>query len=145
MKSKKRVPLYFFSLLFYGSMLFLTLYAWDIRCARLPQVTAGRLEKQDFSYTRTLENGQIFEATYKFFAIPKELASHGRFFELETVQKEGLTYYYAKEIFIPIDKTKETETCYALIQTDFRKTIILTGYETLEDGMEVHLVKEDEK
>ena len=145
MKSKKRIPLYLLSLLFYGSILFLTLYAWDIRCARLPQVTAGRLKKQEFTYTGTLQNGQTFETTYKFFGIPKELIAHGRIFEIETIQKENLTYYYAKEIYIPIDMTKENETSYALIQTNFNKTIILTGYETLEDGMEVHIIKEDEK
>ena len=144
MKSKKRVPLYVLSLLFYGSMLFFTVYAWDIRCSRLPQVTVGRLEKQAFSYSQTLENGQTFEATYHFFGIPKELATHGHIFEIETVQKDGLTYYYAKEIYLPIDRTIENETSYALNQTNFTKTIILTGYETLEDGMEVHIVKDEE-
>ena len=144
MKSKKRVPLYFLSLLFYGCMLFFTFHAWDIRCTRLPQVSVGRLEKQPFSYSQTLENGQTFETTYKLFAIPKELATHGHIFEIETVQKDGLTYYYAKEVFLPIDRTKENETSYALTQTNFTKTIILTGYETLEEGMEVHVVKEVE-
>ena len=143
MRSKKRLSLYFLSVLFYGSILFLTFYAWDIRCARLPQVTTGQLEKQEFSYTGILQNGQTFETNYKFFGIPKELVAYGHIFEIETIQKDGLTYYYAKEVFIPIDRTKENETYYALIETAFRKTIILTGYETLEDGMEVHIVKED--
>ena len=142
MKSKKRVPLYFLSLLFYGCMLFFTFHAWNIRCARLPQVTVGQLQKQEFAYSGTLENGQTFETTYHFLAIPKEVATHGHIFEIETVQKEGLTYYYAKEIYLPIDRTKENETSYALNQTNFTKTIILTGYETLEDGMEVHVLKE---
>ena len=123
-------------------MLFFTVYAWDIRCSRLPQVTVGRLEKQPFSYSGTLENGQTFETTYHFLAIPKEVAMHGCIFEIETVQKNGLTYYYAKEIYLPIDRTKENETSYALNQTNFTKTIILTGYEMLEDGMEVHVLKE---
>ena len=144
MKSNKRVPLYFLSLLFYGCMLFFTFHAWDIRCARLPQVTVGQLKKQEFTNTRILENGQTFETTYKFFAIPKELATHGHVFEIETVQKDGLTYYYAKEIYLPIDRTTENETSYALTQTNFTKTIILTGYETLEDGMEVHILKDEE-
>ena len=72
MKSKKRLPLYILSFLFYGSILFLTLHAWDIRCAGLPQVTVGRLEKEEFSYTVTNQAGQTFEATYDFFLISSE-------------------------------------------------------------------------
>ena len=34
---------------------------------------------------------------------------------------------------------------YALIEKDYRETIILTGYEGLEDGCEVHIVKEEIK
>ena len=144
MKSKK-LPLFFLCLVFYGSMLFLTLNAWDIRCAKLPQVTAGRLKKQEFPHMEILQSGETFETTRKLFGIPKELIAFGQIFEVKTVHKEDFTYYYAKEVSIPIDVTKENETSYALIETDFRKTIILTGYETLEDGMEVHIIKEDEK
>ena len=142
-KEKQVIFLCLLSVIFYGSMLFLTLNAWDIRCSRLPQVTASRLSKEEFRYMETLQSGQLIETTRKSLAIPKELIEYGRIFAIDTVHKNDLTYYYAREITIAIDEAKENETFYALAEKDFRETIILTGYENVEDGCEVHIVKEE--
>lgn len=144
-EKKQLLPLFLLSLAFYGSILFLTLNALDIRNARLPQVTASRLTKQEFDYTATLPSGQTIETNGKFLAIPKELIDYGKIFAIESVPTEDMTYYYAKEIFIQIDEKKENEMYYALADSNFREMVVFTGYETLEDGCEVHLVKEDKK
>lgn len=143
-EKKKLLPLFLLSLVFYGGMLFLTLNALDIRNSRLPQVTANRLSKQEFTYIGTLQSGQTMEMTTKFLAIPKEVIEYGRIFAIDAVHKNDMTYYYAREIFVEIDEEKENDTYYALKEKDFREMIVLTGYETLEDGCEVHLVKEKE-
>ena len=148
MKFKKEKQVFLLCLLsaiFYGSMLFLTLNAWDIRCARLPQVTASRLKKEEFSYIETLQSGQEYKTTRKFLAIPKELVEYGEFFAIDTVHKDDFTYYFARKVSIAIDKERENETSYALLERDYRETIILTGYEGLEDGCEVYIVKEEKE
>lgn len=143
-EKKQLLPLFLLSFAFYGSILFLTLNALDIRNARLPQVTASRLTKQEFDYIATLPSGQTIQTTSKFLAIPKELVDYGKVFAIEAVPTEDMTYYYAKEVFIAIDNKKENELYYALTDSSFREMIVFTGYETLEDGCEVHLVKEEE-
>lgn len=144
-KEKQVILLCVLSLIFYGSILFLTLNAWDIRCARLPQVTASRLKKEEFRYIEILQSGQEYETTRKFLAIPKEVVEYGEFFAIDTVHKDDLTYYFARKVSIPIDTERENENSYALVERDYRETIILTGYEGLEDGCEVHIVKEEKE
>ncbi len=144
-KEKKVILLCLISIIFYGGILFLTLNAWDIRCAKLPQVTASRLKKEEFPYTEILQDGQEYETTRKFLAIPKEVVQYGQFFAIDTVHKDDLTYYYAREVSIAIDTARENENSYALLESDYRETIILTGYEGLEDGCEVHIVKEEKE
>lgn len=144
-EKKQLLPLFLLSLVFYGGILFLTFNALDIRNARLPQVTAFRLTKQEFDYIATLPSGQTIQTTSKFLAIPKEIIDYGKVFAIESVPTEDMTYYYAKEIFIPIDDRKENEQYYALADSSFREMVIFTGYELLEDGCEVYLVKEEKK
>ena len=144
-KEKQVILLCILSIIFYGSLLFLTLNAWDIRCARLPQVTASRLKKEEFRYVEILQSGQEYETTRKFLAIPKEVVEYGQFFAIDTVHKDDLTYYFAREVSIAIDMERENENSYALVERDYRETIILTGYEGLEDGCEVHIVKEEKE
>lgn len=144
-EKKQLLPLFLLSLVFYGGILFLTLNALDIRNSRLPQVTAQRLTKQEFDYTATLQSGQTIQTNGKFLAIPKQLFDYGRVFVIESVPTEDMTYYYAKEIFIQIDERKQNEEYYALADSNFREMVVFTGYETLEDGCEVYLVKEETK
>ena len=82
------------SLLFYGAMLFLTIFAKNIHNARLPQVTAERLGKQHFSYTFTSE-GYTAKRTGSLPALPKELVDTNQVFILET------HFHNSKEAVLP--------------------------------------------
>lgn len=137
------------SLLFYGAMLLLSLFAKDIHNARLPQVTAERPGKQEFTYTITIED---FSNTRigSFTALPKAMVDENKVFIIRTVSEEDFTYYYATQVFVTVDISKENTDYYAISQgLDSRDIVIMSGYETLNDGDEVCLiqkkVKEKEK
>ena len=130
------------SLFFYGAMLLLTVTSKDIHAARLPKVTASRPEKQSFTYFVTIENGTI-EQTSSFTALPKDMVDSGKVFRLQSVTENDFTYYYARQLTVTIDKTKENDDYYAISDgLMFGETIIMTGYKTLKDGDEVNLIKE---
>lgn len=134
------------SLLFYGAMLLLTVTAWDVHVARLPEVTAERPAKQRFTYEITGEYGTM-ERTSSFTALPKEMVDSGKVFQLQSVTEQDFTYYYARQLTVTIDETKENADFYA-VPDDFSlfgATIIMTGYENLKDGDEVHLIEEEQK
>lgn len=134
------------SLLFYGAMLLLTVTARDVHVARLPEVTAERPAKQRFTYEITGEYGTM-ERTSSFTALPKEMVDSGKVFQLQSVTEQDFTYYYARQLTVAIDKSKENADFYALSDdlSFFGTTIIMTGYENLKDGDEVHLIKEEKK
>jgi len=141
--SKPWLMLLFLSVLFYGCMLLLSVFADDIHNARLPQVTTGQPGKQDFVYTLTLEDGTTVERTRSCTALPKNLVDSDRVFTIQSVTENGFTYYYASKLSYTIDTNMQHEDYYAIAQgTFFRNSIILTGYEALNDGDEVFLVKE---
>ena len=142
-RDKKRLlPLLVLSLLFYGILLFLTLTAKDIHLARLPQVTASRLGNVGFNYLFTPENGEPRTATKQMPGIPKEIYDSGQIFTVTTKVTDEMTYYYAKKISPEIDFSKENDAYYAVSDSFFRDMVILTGYENLEDGDEVNLIKD---
>lgn len=144
-EKKRLLPLVVLSLLFYGVMLLLTLTAKDIHNARLPQVTAGRPEKQFFSYTDTME-GNAIERTISCTALPKDMVDSGKIFILQTITKGDFTYYYAQQCFVTIDTEKQHTDYYAISNgIDSWDTIILTGYENLQNDDEVFLIKENSK
>ncbi len=133
------------SLLFYGAMLFLTIFAKNIHNARLPQVTAERLGKQHFSYTFTSE-GYTTKRTSSLPSLPKELVDTNRIFVLETKETDDFTYYYARKASVSIDKSKENADYYAIADgLDSRAMIIVSGYEKLNDGDEIFLVKKEKE
>ena len=136
----KWIPLWTLSLLFYGTMLFLTLTAKDIHNSRLPQVTTGHLGKQEFSYSVTYDNEYTKDFSGQFTAIPKELVDTGQIFIVESATKNGTTYYYAKKISLTIDTDKRNESYYAVSDSMYSySSYILTGYETLKDGDEINI------
>ena len=142
-EKKRLLPLVVLSLLFYGVMLLLTLTAKDIHNARLPQVTAGRPEKQFFSYTDTMEGNPI-ERTISCTALPKDMVDSGKVFILQTITKGDFTYYYAQQCFITIDAEKQHADYYAISNgIDSWDTVILTGYENLQNGAEVFLLPKE--
>lgn len=143
---KPVLALVLLSVFFYGVMVILTLLAKDIHDARLPQVTAGRLTKQSFSYTVTLEDGSTAERTGKSTAIPKELVDSGKIFTIRTVTENDITFYYAVQVSVSIDSTKNNDDYYAITTPGLQNEMfILTGYEELENGDEVFLAKSEAK
>lgn len=134
------------SLLFYGAMLLLTVFADDIHNARLPKVTAAQPEKQKFSYTLTTEDGETITKTRSCNALPKEMVDSGKVFTLKTVTENGKTFYYAEPLKFIVDTTLSHPDYYAISTGSiFGSTIILTGYEALSAGMEVFLIKDEIK
>lgn len=133
------------SLLFYGAMLLLTLFAKDIHNARLPQVTAERPGKQPFSYTATFE-GYTLERTVSYTALPKDMVDAGKVFTLKTLVQDNFTYYYAEQVSVVVDASKENADYYAISEgLSSRDIVIMSGYETLNDGDEVYLIQEEKK
>lgn len=133
------------SLLFYGAMLLLTLFAKDIHNARLPQVTAERPGKQEFTYTVTIENYTV-ERTGSHTALPKDMVDSGKVFTLKSVMKDDFTYYYAEQVSVVVDTSKENTDYYAISEgLSSRDIVIMTGYENIKDGDEVYLVQEKKK
>lgn len=133
------------SLLFYGVMLMLTLFAKDIHNARLPQVTAERPGKQPFSYTAIFE-GYTSERTGSYTALPKTMVDSGKVFTLKSVMKEDFIYYYAEQVSVVVDTSKENADYYAISEgLSSRDIVIMSGYETLRDGDEVCLIQENKK
>ena len=144
-KDNTKNPLFFLlllSLLFYGSMLFLSAFADDIHYARLPLVTAETLKKQSFSYTVTLDNGSSFSQTRLVTALPKDMVDSGQVFIIRTDVQDDFVYYYAQKVSVVIDTEKRNDDYYAITGgISSRDLVILTGYETLSDGDEVALLK----
>lgn len=133
------------SLCFYSSMLLLTVFAKNIHNTRLPQVTAARPGKQDFTYTITVED---FTDTRigSFTALPKAMVDENKVFIVRTVEEEDFTYYYAKQIFVSIDTSKENAEFYAVSDgIDISDIVISSGYEALIDGDEIYLIQEKRK
>lgn len=129
------------SLLFYGGMLLLSVFADDIHYARLPQVTAGVPKKQHFSYTSTYD-GHTINHTGSYIALPKDMVDSGKVFVIKTVVEENFTYYYAEKVSVTVDTGKENTDYYALSGgLDSRDIVIMSGYETLSDGDEVYLIQ----
>lgn len=134
------------SLLFYGSLLFLSAFADEIHYARLPQVTAETLKKQSFSYTVTLDNGFSASQTRLVSALPKDIVDSGQVFIIRTDVKDDFIYYYAQKVSVVIDTEQKNDDYYAITGgISSRDLVILTGYETLSDGDEVALLKEKEE
>lgn len=134
------------SLLFYGAMLLLTVFADDIHNARLPQVTTGLPGKQNFTQLLTLEDGTTIERTRSCTALPKELVDSDQVFTVRSVTENGFTYYYAQKLSYTIDTSMNHDDYYAIAASSIsRDSIILTGYENLKEGDEVFLVKEEQK
>lgn len=133
----------FLSVLFYGSLLFLTLTARDIHNARLPKVTTGQPSTQSFTCTVLSHDGTQRTVTRSCTVLPKEMVDSGKVFYLKSETKHGLTYYYAELLPFTIDSTLEHPDYYAVsISIFYQSSVILTGYETLSEGDEVFLVKE---
>jgi len=141
-RTRRLLPLIVLYLLFYGAMLLLTLTAKDIHLARLPKVTASRLQNVTFSYQHT-NNGETYTVTKQMPGIPKELYDSGQIFVIVSEVTDYMTCYYAKKISLELDPSKENETYYAVSDSFFRDMVILTGYEELEHGDEVHLLKDN--
>ena len=133
------------SLLFYGAMLLLSLTARDIHNARLPQVTASRPFKQKFTYTVTWEDS-VIERTGSFTALPKDMVDTGKVFTLRSETENDFTYHYAQQISIVVDEGKTNDDYYAITSgINSWDTLIVTGYEALEDGDEVFLIQENKE
>lgn len=134
------LPLFLLSFLFYGIMLFLTVAAKDIHNARLPHVTAGSLSRQDFEHMVTPEGGMPRMVTSSLPAIPKELVDSGQVFSVYTEERNGMTYTYARRVSVTV--SFENDMYYAVDGgIAFSDRIIFSGYEELEDGCEVYIVK----
>lgn len=145
-KDNTKKPLFsllLLSLLFYGSMLFLSAFADDIHYARLPKVTAETPKKQSFSYKITLDNGFSSSQTRLVSALPKDIVDSGQVFIIRTVEQDDFIYYYAQRVSVTIDTEHKNDDYYAISDgISSRDLVILTGYETLSDGDEVALLKE---
>ena len=134
------------SLLFYGGLLLLTIYAKDIHNARLPHVTAGSAEKQTFTYRVTLPDGFTAERNNSFISLPKELIDAGQVFLVKTVAENDCTYYCVHKIYVTVDESKENADYYAIADgIESRDIVVLTGYENLQDGDEVYLIRKTKK
>ncbi len=141
--SKSRLlPLFVLSLLFYGAMLLLSLTSKDIHLKRLPKVTASRLSNVTFSCQTTSENGDTRTVTTQLRGLPKELYDSGQVFTITSKVTDGMTFYYAEQVAPEIDFSKENADYYAVLDSFFQDMVILSGYEELEDGDEVNLIKD---
>ena len=135
------LPLFLLLFLFYGIMFVLTFTAKDIHNARLPHVTAGPLSRQDFEYMVTPEGGMPRMVTSSLLAIPKELVDSEQVFVIYTEERNGMTYTYARKVFVTV--SLENDMYYSVDGgIAFSDRIILSGYEELEDGCEVYIVKQ---
>ncbi len=126
------------SVLFYGSMLVLTLIAKDVRNARLPRVTAQRLGTQKFTYS--VSNGAETRTTTAL-AIPKHLVDSDQVYSLLIIYNSETeeTNCYVDKVSLTIDTSKENPDYYAVTDTSYTYTFFVTeGYEGLEDGDEVY-------
>ena len=133
------------SVLFYGAMFLLTLSAKDIHNARLPQVTTARPIKQKFSYTLAVE-GTTIERSGNFTALPKDMVDAGKVFTLRSITENDFTYHYVQQISVVVDGSKQNEEYYAISSgINNGDTLIMTGWENLNDGDEVFIVTEKKK
>lgn len=138
------LPLILLSLCFYGGMLILTFTAKDIHNARLPKVTASRLATQKFEHSFKTEEGMMRIVTRSSMGIPKDIVDSGQVFSIYSEEKNGMRYTYA--VRIPVEVSVENEEYYAVDSgITSQDMIILSGYEELEDGCEVYVVKKKKK
>lgn len=146
LEKKPWLMLCLLSLLFYGAMLLLTVFADDIHNARLPKVTAAQPEKQKFTYTVTTGDGETITKTRSCDALPKEMVDSGKVFTLRSETENGVIFYYAEPLKFTVDTTLNHPDYYAISTGSvFGTTVILTGYEALSAGEEVFLIKDEIK
>jgi len=139
------LPLLLLSVMFYGCMLFLTIAADDIHASRLPQVTASRMQKEEFTYEYRLQGNTdyVLTKTTHHNALPKAMIDSGQIFVVDTVQKNDFTYYYVRRVTVSYRTDRENPDYYAITDgISSSDLVVLTGYETLSEGDEVHIVKD---
>lgn len=75
---------------FFAAMLFLTAFARDIHNSALPHVTASRVQRAQFPFEYTDENGNTFVGTESKLSVTKEQLEQG-VYVLYKAEKNGET------------------------------------------------------
>ncbi|MCL2018966.1 MAG: hypothetical protein FWG70_04325 [Oscillospiraceae bacterium] len=133
------------TLIFFASMVVLTVTARDIHNALLPQVTARRLTQEDFEFVIDFEYDGIPQTaviTQKRLAIPKELYNpdtSDAVFVVTTIYINGEERVGVRRVVPQTNEKNEGfyEVTGGISRSDF---VIFTSSKVLEDGAEVFIL-----
>ena len=132
MKNKK---LLWFTFIFLGSMVFLTICAQPIHNAMLPKVRVEQPKKYNFPFIYVDENNVVHEAQQERLAVSVEMAEVG-IFKLYQKEKNGTQRYYVEQVhFSPV----EEHDGYLAIGDDLyeKDQIVVWSSVELQNGDEV--------
>lgn len=135
--------LFIITLLFFGAMLFLTLFAEEIHESLLPKVTAARPERIFFPYEFTDENGEPRTGSIKKIAVSRSMLENG-VYVIYSAEKNGTKRNFVR--LAPI-QTGEEQNGYLEVVSGIELTdrIVTECDGELYDGAEVHVNKSNDK
>lgn len=130
--------------LFYCSMILLTLFSRRIYNNSLPNVKVERLPKKVFSvvFDYTSMGYGYTEGERRSMAIPKEIYDLGKIFIVETGMKNGEERTFVRllnQVTIGFDDEDNYEVLEGISEKAF---VVVNGYEKLNDGDEVYVIKD---
>ena len=136
----KKIPIVL-TVIFFATMIFLSLSARAIHNRMIPNVTVSRLTKEDFEYVNLLDDGVTsMTNTEQLTAISKELYDSGEIYVIASVEKNGdmRTIAQAFRIEIGLDNGEYYEVKNEFLDRKLR--FIVDSSEDLHDGVEVYIV-----
>lgn len=138
---KFKVAAIVFTILFFGAMIFLSIFAGDIRNRMLPNVKVSRLTKEEFIYEYTTKLGIKVEEKELCRAIPKRLYDNDEIYVIQNVEINGEPRTIAKKITLEIGR--ENDGYYEVVDRFFddRQRFIMHSDKEIHDGDEVFIVK----
>jgi len=127
------------SVLFYLSMIVLTVSARRIHIAGLPRVIVGYLEMERFAVLKTNEQGGEEEGMSFNLGIPKELYDNRKLYVIEKTMVNGEERNLAREVE-DFELGQASDNFYEVLKgLSSIDQVILTGQDKIQDGDEVYV------
>ena len=136
----KKIPA-IITVLFFSLMIFLTILARDIHNRMIPNVTVGRLTKEDFELERTLEDGTIIPITKQCIAVPKHMYDNDFLYIIVPGEKNGDQRTFVRKISLQVGA--QNDKYYEITDPffDMSQSFIMESNKEIQDGIEVYVRK----
>lgn len=124
------------TVLFFGTMLFLSLFSEAIHNSLLPHVTASHAENRLFSFEYTGENGNISVGAQTKSAVPAELLENG-VFVVYSAEKNGTKRTFVRFTEVQGGRVSDDGYVEVISGINFSDRFVIESNKDLFDGCEV--------